>query len=551
MTDITKSFDKVFNFEKALHCPACSIGVCGLKSKDLEFSLVRGAIVKIIHKTCASSCAGFFFACLECQKSSSKKPSQVRCQCESTAQAISTITPPTPPAACRSAGSPTISDFGSNDNDNFNETFADESSGSDQNNPDVGHNECCHSDSERKIEDFFADTDQCSEPSRKFFGREQKKTGDGKKGLICNALVDSKIESDFDCLIEEEVQYQLHLTSMFHGLSISKAQDIASMTRHIVKEGGEERKIEVDILRKCFDESCNELLGEHLKPGVDMDNLLKEMNGKVDDKMNTMLKDLPSKSQINHPTDYNTIQKNYTEGVNSVLQNLPSPQVKELDGFAYISVEQVVNHILAIGMDLLTFQKEDDWTNEKGEYEGTYYRDLHDRVKKLKEESEFTENVRVHIIRMWSDGFQAFYIKVDNEYNNLQLFTLTLLAPKGCTSNKSQLTLPFALGFKKKDHSKILNQLLCEVRQMQTMKARYCGRGKRLVDVSVDLQLCSNDYPERCQNTVTAQLGTFTHRWGYSSLFDEKSTPSCRRCERKRFEKMLDKNPDISCEAED
>jgi hypothetical protein len=223
MTYITKSFDKVFNFEKALHCPACSIGVCGLKSKDLEFSLVRGAIVKIIHKTCASSCAGFFFACLECQKSSSKKPSQVRCQCESTAQAISTITPPTPPAACRSAGSPTISDFGSNDNDNFNETFADESSGSDQNNPDVGHNECCHSDSERKIEDFFAGTDQCSEPSRKFFGREQKKTGDGKKGLICNALVDSKIESDFDCLVKEEVQYQLYLTSMFHGLSISKA----------------------------------------------------------------------------------------------------------------------------------------------------------------------------------------------------------------------------------------------------------------------------------------------------------------------------------------
>ena len=51
--------------------------------------------------------------------------------------------------------------------------------------------------------------------------------------------------------------------------------------------------------------------------------------------------------------------------------------MKELDGFAYISVEQVVNHILAIGMDLLTFQKEDDWTNEEGEYEGTYYRDLH------------------------------------------------------------------------------------------------------------------------------------------------------------------------------
>ena len=123
-----------------------------------------------------------------------------------------------------------------------------------------------------------------------------------------------------------------------------------------------------------------------------------------------------------------------------------------------------MNHILAIGMDLLTFQKEDDWTNEKGEYEGTYYRDLYDRVKKLKEKSEFTENVRVHIICMWSDGFQAFYIKVDNEYNNLQLFTFSLLAPKSCTSNKSQLTLPFALGFKKKDHSKILNQLLYEVR---------------------------------------------------------------------------------------
>ena len=44
MTDITTSFDKVFSFEKELHCPACSIGICGLKPNDLEFSLVRGDI---------------------------------------------------------------------------------------------------------------------------------------------------------------------------------------------------------------------------------------------------------------------------------------------------------------------------------------------------------------------------------------------------------------------------------------------------------------------------------------------------------------------------
>ena len=224
-----------------------------------------------------------------------------------------------------------------------------------------------------------------------------------------------------------------------------------------------------------------------------------------------------------------------------MLQNIPTPVVKDLDGFAYIPLEQIISHIVAFGTDgMLTFEHDSDWTNNEGQYSGTYFKDMHDEVKRMKQVGEIPHNTRIHHLRTWSDGFIAFHIKADSEHNNLQLFTLTIMASDGASySKKKKLTLPFALGFKKKDHCVITNQLLQEMKEARVVKERYCGKEKRLVPMVFFLQLIMADYPERCANTYTSQLGIYTHRWGYSCKFDQKSTPSCPACESARIDRVM------------
>ena len=152
------------------------------------------------------------------------------------------------------------------------------------------------------------------------------------------------------------------------------------------------------------------------------------------------------------------------------------------------------------------------------------------------EEEEMPHGTRVHIIRIWSDGFMAHHGKIDSEYNNIQLFTLSVLASED--GNAKHHTMPFALGFKQKDHSTILNQLLQEIQRVGVPTERYYGQDKHPFHSVFFLQIVSNDYPERCANAVLANLDTFTHRWGYSGKYNENVTPSCQKCELGRVEHL-------------
>ena len=394
------------------------------------------------------------------------------------------------------------------------------------------------------MQDGFDDSEQWSKASGDYFRREHKEKGEGRKGLIYNSLVDKKAVTTFQ-MSPSEIDYHYHLASMFNNISQASSHDVTSMARHIVKEGVVEKTAEIALLRKCLSEACEEVFADLASnKGCNILNtMMEEVNKRTDEKNMERQNEIP-RSETNHPTDYNTVRKKYTEGSNSILKNLPIPDVEELDGFGYIPVEKILNNILAMGIDMLTFEKDDDYTDCNGNYEGTYFRDLHQTVK----EANHPENTKVHILRAWSDAFEAHQIVADTEHNSMQLFTITVLPPKGCSrSGMKHLTFPFALGYKKKDHtSAILDCLMEEINSMKIVKERYCGKAKRLVKTAFYFQTCSNDYPERCANSVTSQLGTYTHRWGYSCLFDHSTSPSCNRCRQDRVHTILENSHESS-----
>ena len=135
-------------------------------------------------------------------------------------------------------------------------------------------------------------------------------------------------------------------------------------------------------------------------------------------------------------------------------------------------------------------------------------------------------------MRVWSDGFKAHQIKAKNEFNSLQIFTLTILAPK--YQNSKHHTVPFAMCFKRQHHQDILIQLLDELNELQSPTLRYWGgKENQVYPTMVFLEMISNDYVERCSNTCSTLNGTFTHRWRHSCQFDDSIVPSCSSCQLK------------------
>ena len=393
------------------------------------------------------------------------------------------------------------------------------------------------------VRQLFSDESEWPPSSAKYFIRENNRAGDGMRGLVYNSLVDSRRNTNFGDLRDDEMHYHLHIANIHHGMHQSKSKDVCEMTGHVVSQEIEKREMEVSAMRDSFQNSIREVLCDHTKNNPELSSMMKEIEKLVDEKMEKYHVSTNDQQKINHPTKFSEIRTSYVEGPNSILKNLPMPDVSILHGCAHIPAKQIINHLLALGIDRLTFLAGvgTDWINDDGEYECQYINEAHDLVKKMmKEDPNISNNTRVHIIKVWSDGFEAHQIKANNDFNSLQLFTITLKAPKGKGTRRH--TLPFALCFKKKNHHDIFIQLLTEVRELEAVTMRYCGKDKCFHPTIIIMYLISEDYPERCQNTCTAQLGIFTHRWGYSCLYDDNMTPSCKACEFNRITNVLQNN---------
>ena len=237
------------------------------------------------------------------------------------------------------------------------------------------------------------------------------------------------------------------------------------------------------------------------------------------------------------PMNHKTIRAVYIEGHNYIVKNLPIPTVSISHKAAYISAKQIVNHILARGIDVMFFRAghEEDWVDQSGHYMTKFLCNLHQNVSAM---TDILVDTRILLVRVWSDGFEAHQIKGKNEFNSLQMFTLTVIAPN--YKNTSSHTAPFALCFQRQNQNDILIQLLKELKDLQSPTLRYWGgKENQVYPTMVFLEMISNDYVERCSNTCTTQNGTFTHRWRHSCQFDDNLVPSCPSCHLKNIEFIL------------
>jgi hypothetical protein len=96
---------------------------------------------------------------------------------------------------------------------------------------------------------------------------------------------------------------------------------------------------------------------------------------------------------------------------------------KALSHFAIVYVENAVNHLLGHGFPLKMFEiKLSDWKNSNECFHTLFHQELYKKLQKLE---HCPENLRIHLLYTWSDGFKKnTLVKTQKRCCNFLLFML-------------------------------------------------------------------------------------------------------------------------------
>jgi hypothetical protein len=169
------------------------------------------------------------------------------------------------------------------------------------------------------------------------------------------------------------------------------------------------------------------------------------------------------------------IRRCYTKGRMSIYMKMPVPLAtvggEAFGNFAIVSVENAVNYLLGHGIPLKTLKlnKARDWKNSNESFHTKYHKELYKKLQKLE---HIPENLRIHLLYIWSDGFQKNTL-VKTKKTSLQLFTVYAVPPDG-ERDIARYTIPFALGKKRRDHQPQLIEILRQTKELEKVTTRFC-----------------------------------------------------------------------------
>ncbi len=123
------------------------------------------------------------------------------------------------------------------------------------------------------------------------------------------------------------------------------------------------------------------------------------------------MKEMIKRVQQDQPVilSHSDIRRCYTKGSTSIYRQLPVPLEisggEALSHFAVVHVENAVNHLLGHGFQLkaLKINKLKDWKNSNECFHTLFHQELYEKLQKLE---HCTENLHIHLLYTWSDGFQ-------------------------------------------------------------------------------------------------------------------------------------------------
>ena len=148
-------------------------------------------------------------------------------------------------------------------------------------------------------------------------------------------------------------------------------------------------------------------------------------------------------------------------------------------------------------MDVVVFRAgfDRDWLVDDN-YECGFTKEVHQKVKKMMTANpDMSLHTRVVLMRLWSNRFEVHHIVKNTEFNNLQIFILTMRAHEG--KRTKHHTWPLDMCFKTKLTHDIFIHLLQEIYSLQYVSKKYWGKEKQLHETICFIDMVRNYLPER------------------------------------------------------
>ena len=234
------------------------------------------------------------------------------------------------------------------------------------------------------------------------------------------------------------------------------------------------------------------------------------------------------------PFDSASIRRLYTEGANSILKQLPHPNIHNIDGHSYVPLSEIIQDSLANDnpiCDLKTISKEYNENEVKNIWDSKNVKSI---INSIDDSHHDHSNETIHImIVRWSDDFEPNNIK-KNKGNSIWTMTITIIGsdPNRHTEDNTYIV---AIGHKDADHSGVEHRFLDDIRNINKNNDQkyYVAESRKIVSVKIHLIACVADLPERCDTcNISRGNSNYTTRWGYSSHIEvlQKNLQPCLSC---------------------
>jgi len=238
------------------------------------------------------------------------------------------------------------------------------------------------------------------------------------------------------------------------------------------------------------------------------------------------------------PTSFGDLKKYYTSGKYSIFQNLPCPKVIQIDNHACVRIDSVLDHVLAIGIELDLVRSSAYKTIPIDNSDLLHTRQANTLLKETYSLHLDKCDPYVIFLELWSDDFQVNHTRKNR--NSTWLKTVTFCPPRNMTTSKKH-THAICLGQKNQSHSYVNKWFNDQLESLKQPTLRYVKQMDTHIPIVASVLVMTTDRPERCAiNSVLGFAGNSTRRWLYSSLVDPFKLITCPRCYTRRISKMFD-----------
>ena len=238
------------------------------------------------------------------------------------------------------------------------------------------------------------------------------------------------------------------------------------------------------------------------------------------------------------PSSISDIRKFYIKGKFSIYQNLPTPKIFQLDNHACVSISDIIDYSLAIGIEIDLYRSSYHKQMAVDNQDLHHIPQTYTILKRVYDDNHNNNcDPYVFLIIIWSDDFEVNHTRKNR--NSTWLKTVTIVPPPNMSTSKKH-TNAICLGRKNQDHSVVNTYFQKELQHLSVVKERYIHQLERFAPTVISLLAMSSDRPERCTlNDVLNYSGSSTRRWLYSSLVSPFKLRSCPRCMTKRYQSMF------------